>query len=44
MNKLNKMISVLPIAALPVWANAAGDDGAHGAVNATSSQESSGST
>ena len=36
MNTLNKMISVLTIAALPAWAIAAGDHGAHGARNAVS--------
>jgi uncharacterized cupredoxin-like copper-binding protein len=40
MDKLNKMISVLAIAALPAWAVAAGDDGAHGAMNAASASDS----
>ena len=39
-----QMISVLVIAALPVWANAAGDHRAQGAVNVTSAQASSVST
>lgn len=34
MSMLNKMISFLAIAALPAWAIAAGDPGAHGAMNA----------
>ena len=33
MNKLNKLISVMVIAALPAWASAAGDHSAHGAMN-----------
>ena len=33
MNRLNKLISVMVIAALPAWASAAGDHGAHGAIN-----------
>ncbi len=38
---MNKMIAVLAIAALPVWANAAGN---HGAVVATSAQATGVST